>query len=70
MMGIFKDAWSAFDPDATGYIKIHYFADFMFELGAPFGWDESYRKNLKRQNRSFNTIIKLPDVNEDTMLFF
>jgi len=48
MMGIFKDAWSAFDPDATGYIKIHYFADFMFELGAPFGWDESYRKNLKR----------------------
>jgi hypothetical protein len=49
MLGIFKDAWSAFDPDATGFIKIHYFADFMFELQPPLGWGESFKKSPKRQ---------------------
>ena len=45
MLGVFKDAWSAFDPDATGYIKMFYFADFMFELQPPLGWGDNYRKN-------------------------
>lgn len=39
----FRDAWSKFDPDATGFIDINYFADLMFALGKPLGWDEAYR---------------------------
>jgi Ca2+-binding EF-hand superfamily protein len=41
----FKDSWSKFDPDATGYIRIIDFANLMFELGPPLGWDRSYENN-------------------------
>jgi hypothetical protein len=48
MVGVFINAWSAFDPEATGYIKIHYFSDFMFELKPPLGWGRAYKNNAKR----------------------
>ena len=48
MLGVFISAWSVFDPEATGYIKIHDFSDFMFELKPPLGWDKSYENNTKR----------------------
>ena len=40
----YKDIWAEFDPNATGYIESSNFADFMLKLGAPLGWDETFRK--------------------------
>jgi hypothetical protein len=53
VLELFKDAWSQFDPDATGYINIQYFADMMFELQDPLGWDESYIDDPEKQERFF-----------------
>ena len=38
----FREVWSYFDQDATGYIKVDDFPQFMIKLGLPLGWDESY----------------------------
>ena len=48
MLEKFRDAWSKYDPDATGFLKIEDFADVMFELGKPLGWDESYRNKVTK----------------------
>lgn len=42
LMEKYRDSWSRFDPDATGFIHNEDFNEFMFELGAPLGWDEKY----------------------------
>ena len=42
MLDHFKDAWSIYDPNATGEINITHFPDLMYSVGAPLGWDESY----------------------------
>ena len=43
----FKTAWSQFDPDATGVIDTAKFMEFLYELGPPLGWKESYRLKPK-----------------------
>ena len=48
MLGLFKEAWSAFDPEAAGYIEVGYFTDFMFMLDVPLGWDSAYKNDLVR----------------------
>ena len=71
MLGVFISAWSVFDPEATGYIKIHDFSDFMFELKPPLGWDKSYENNTKRQEKFFHNILgDLRTYNDHTDLFF
>lgn len=42
----FRECWSLYDKNGTGFIKITDFAEFMMKLGEPLGWDESiYRDN-------------------------
>jgi hypothetical protein len=67
----FRETWSKFDPDATGLIKIQYFSDLMFHLGSPFGWDESFKDNTEKQERSFlMATSKIPNYNENSELSF
>jgi len=43
----------------------------MFKLGRPFGWDESYRDNKEKQERSFlMATSKIPNYNEKSTLDF
>ena len=44
----FQLAWSIFDPDATGYIKVSDFSELMLNIGDPLGWDESYRDDAPK----------------------
>jgi Voltage-dependent L-type calcium channel, IQ-associated len=39
----FRDTWKNFDPDATTFIKMNDLRPFLFALGAPLGFDKSYR---------------------------
>ena len=39
----FRDIWSHYDPDATGFIEIEEFPSFMLELKSPMGWDDTYK---------------------------
>ena len=45
----FRDVWSEFDHDATGFIAVEDFNQFMFKLGEPLGWDNSYENNAFKQ---------------------
>ena len=45
----FALAWSYFDPDGTGYIKVSDLPAVMFAMGEPLGWDESYRDDPEKQ---------------------
>lgn len=35
----FKEAWSKYDPGATTYISLKDIRNFLFDLGAPLGFD-------------------------------
>jgi len=64
VLGVFKESWSKFDPDATGYIGVSSFADLMFDIGSPLGWDESYEDNQEQQDSFFAMVSnKIPDLN-------
>ena len=52
----FRDAWSEFDPDATGFIEINYFPELMFALGKPLGWDDSFRNKKSKQELFYKLI--------------
>lgn len=41
----FRGVWSEFDPEATNYINMRYIRDFLFKLGAPLGFDESFNES-------------------------
>jgi|LauGreDrversion4_2_1035121.scaffolds.fasta_scaffold109448_2 hypothetical protein len=43
----FRDHWSTYDRDATGYIKIKDLTKLMFDLRDPLGWNERYREDLE-----------------------
>ena len=51
LVGIFKDSWSLFDPDATGQIDESNFKELMFHLGNPLGWGPDYEEKPERQDR-------------------
>ena len=44
----FRDVWSHYDRNATGFILIENLPDFMIELGEPLGWDSSYERDLQK----------------------
>lgn len=58
----FRDVWSRFDPNATGFIKTKNFPNLMFALGAPIGWDPQYREDRKIQ-KLFIKNLKLQTYN-------
>jgi len=41
----FREVWSRYDPDATGFIRKHIYPKFLLSLGDPLGWDLSYNFN-------------------------
>ena len=45
----YQDMWAEFDQKATGFIRIEDLSAFLFRLGSPMGWDESYRDNQDKQ---------------------
>ena len=45
----FRDVWSRFDPNATCFIRTKDFAKLMLALGAPIGWDESFKRDKVKQ---------------------
>jgi Ca2+-binding EF-hand superfamily protein len=45
----FMTIWSKYDPEASGFIHISSFKDFMFSLGSPLGFKESLVKNVVYQ---------------------
>lgn len=58
----FRDTWSIFDPDATGFIKAKYYNRFLIALGEPLGWDVTYEHNFIKQQEYFD-YVKLPKYN-------
>jgi lysylphosphatidylglycerol synthetase-like protein (DUF2156 family) len=42
VMELFRDKWAKYDPDATAYISLENFREFMFALGSPIGWDKTF----------------------------
>jgi hypothetical protein len=44
----FRDVWTRFDPDATNFIKTN-LREFLFALGTPLGFDESFRRRKIHQ---------------------
>ena len=48
MVDNFREVWSFFDPDATGFISIKQFETFMIQLDKPLGWtlDEALNKRF------------------------
>ena len=41
----FRDTWSMYDQDATGFIYLEDFPKLMISLGEPLGWDKSFVDN-------------------------
>lgn len=44
----FRDVWSHYDKDATGFIMIEDLPDLMLELGPPLGWDQSFKNDINK----------------------
>jgi hypothetical protein len=55
----FRQIWADYDPDATTFIKISDFRNFLFNLGAPLGFDETYKKDKFLQDK-FIASLDLP----------
>lgn len=67
----FVNAWSDYDPDATGYIKVSDFPEMMFKVGDPLGWDDSYIDDMKKQEDFFMMCTRnIKNFDEDSDLFF
>jgi len=58
----FREVWAEFDPDGTTFIKMNQLKDFLFSLGEPLGFDESYRDHRFMQD-TFIASIELPTYN-------
>ena len=67
----YRNAWSEFDPDATGYIPVERFSELLFILGKPLGWDDSYKKKPRKQEMFIKMISQtMKTYKNHTMLFF
>lgn len=42
----FREVWSHYDKNATGFIMIEDLPEMLLELGPPLGWDSSYESNI------------------------
>jgi hypothetical protein len=38
----FREVWAEYDPEATTFIVLRDLRPFLFKLGAPLGFDESF----------------------------
>lgn len=65
----FRDAWSRFDPNATCFIRTKDFPKLMLALGAPIGWDESFKQDKIKQ-KLFMKELKLQSFNGYTKYQF
>jgi hypothetical protein len=49
----FKEVWSNFDPDATSFILVSQYKNFLLKLGEPLGWDVTFNHNFMKQQEYF-----------------
>jgi len=59
----FIEVWSEFDPEATGFIKINKFHEFLTELGNPLGFEPAFAK-INLLTKLFITNLNLPVYND------
>ncbi len=45
----FRDSWSHFDPEATGFMGITELPLFLLDLGEPLGWGPQFQSNEQAQ---------------------
>ena len=65
----FKQVWSKFDPDATSFILVSQYRNFLLKLGDPLGWDVTYQHNFVKQ-QEYLAEITLPKYNTATEYYF
>jgi len=51
MLGIYRDSWSKYDPDANGFMSSSNFKKLLFDIGPPLGWGKDERLKPERQER-------------------
>jgi hypothetical protein len=59
----FREVWTEFDPEATTFIQLWQLRPFLFALGAPLGFDESFRERKLLQDQ-FIASLELPTYHE------
>jgi hypothetical protein len=55
----FRDVWTEFDPDASTFIKLNDLRNFLFALGEPLGFGNSF-KGRKFLQDQFIASLELP----------
>lgn len=55
----FRQVWADFDPEATSFIKLCDLRAFLFALGGPLGFDESYKESRFLQDK-YIASLELP----------
>lgn len=55
----FRKVWADFDPEATTFINIVDIREFLFKLGAPLGFDQTYKQDKFLQDK-FIASLDLP----------
>lgn len=55
----FRKVWAEYDPDATSFIKLADLRPFLFALGSPLGFDESFHETRFLQD-NFIASLELP----------
>lgn len=55
----FRQVWADYDPDATTFINLYQLRDFLFQLGEPLGFNETYRNDKFLQDK-FIASLDLP----------
>jgi hypothetical protein len=58
-----REAWGDFDPQASGFIKIRDFEQFMRGLGEPIGWGELVGRN-EEERAKLTALLNLPIYND------
>lgn len=61
--------WSDFDPDATSFLLVHQYKNFLLKLGEPLGWDVTFNHNFLKQQEYFAEIT-LPKYNTGSEYYF
>lgn len=59
----FRERWTEFDPHASTFIKLCELRPFLFALGAPLGFDESFSSRKLLQDQ-FIASLELPTYHE------
>lgn len=59
----FREIWTEFDPTASTFINLHNLRPFLFALGAPLGFDDSFASRKLLQDQ-FIASLELPTYHE------